>query len=164
MNIRVICDSSYLSIGKTTFIILASTETERMPSLSQRGGYVKYHKVNTVDDGFVDAQFRKPPPKPPVKSILLAVFLFTLGSLLLIIGSLLFTGYIDVQVGYVVCIMFCKEDCFHTKLKTSFSILHSMAFFFSTRPLMFKGKYPWALHQTSYQNLHQSSFFTTSTI
>jgi len=65
--------------------------------LNRGGTHVKYHKINTVDDGFVDAQFRKPPPKPPVKSILLAVFLFTLGSLLLIIGSLLFTGYIDVQ-------------------------------------------------------------------
>ena len=72
-----------------------------MPSLLQRGAtQVKYHKINTVDDGFVDAQFRKPPPKPPTKSILLAVFLFVLGSLLLIIGSLLFTGYIDVQVSY----------------------------------------------------------------
>ena len=70
-----------------------------MPSLLQRGqSHVKYHKVNAVDDGFVDAQFRKPPPTPPVKSILLAIFLFTLGSLLLIIGSLLFTGYIDVKV------------------------------------------------------------------
>ena len=77
-----------------------------MPSLLQRGGAsVKYHKVNTVDDGFVDAQFRKPPPKPPIKSILLAVFLFTFGSLLLIIGSLLFTGYIDVQVCFTA--IFC---------------------------------------------------------
>lgn len=71
-----------------------------MPSLLKRGDtQVKYHKVNSVDDGFIAAQFRKPPPEPPIKSILLAVFLFTLGSLLLTIGSLLFTGYIDVKVG-----------------------------------------------------------------
>lgn len=69
-----------------------------MPSLAKNSTSVRYHKVKTVDDGFVDAQFRKPPPKPPTKAILLAVFLFTLGTLLLVIGSLLFTGYIDVEV------------------------------------------------------------------
>eukprot|EP00112_Aurelia_sp_Birch-Aquarium-sp1_P006597 Seg1724.10 transcript_id=Seg1724.10/GoldUCD/mRNA.D3Y31 product="hypothetical protein" protein_id=Seg1724.10/GoldUCD/D3Y31 len=68
-----------------------------MPSLAKNSSSVRYHKVKTVDDGFVDAQFRKPPPKPPTKAILLAVFLFTLGTLLLVIGSLLFTGYIDVE-------------------------------------------------------------------
>ena len=71
-----------------------------MPTL-RNSTTVKYHKVHSVDDGFIDAQFRKPPPKPPVKAILLAVFLFTLGTLLLVIGALLFTGYIDVEVFYI---------------------------------------------------------------
>ena len=49
------------------------------------------------EDGFQDAQFRAKPPKVPVKSIILAAFLFCVGTTLLIIGSLLFTGYFDVQ-------------------------------------------------------------------
>ena len=43
-------------------------------------------------------QFKKPPPKIPYKAIGLAAALFTGGTLLLIIGSLLLTGYIDVKV------------------------------------------------------------------
>ncbi|XP_066910437.1 transmembrane protein 230-like [Clytia hemisphaerica] len=58
---------------------------------------VRYHRINKNDDGFIDAQFREPPPKIPYKAIGLAIFLFTLGTLLLTIGSLLFTGYFDVK-------------------------------------------------------------------
>lgn len=43
-------------------------------------------------------QFRKPPPKVPVKAICLASGLFFVGTILLVIGSLLFTGYFDVKV------------------------------------------------------------------
>lgn len=47
---------------------------------------------------FLLFQFIKPPPKVPWKAIVLAFFLFTVGTLLLIFGSLLFTGYFDVKV------------------------------------------------------------------
>lgn len=47
---------------------------------------------------FLFFQFIKPPPKVPWKALLLAFFLFTVGTLLLIFGSLLFTGYFDVKV------------------------------------------------------------------
>ena len=43
-------------------------------------------------------QFIKPPPKVPWKALVLAFFLFTVGTLLLIFGSLLFTGYFHVKV------------------------------------------------------------------
>ncbi|XP_029212919.1 transmembrane protein 230-like [Acropora muricata] len=57
---------------------------------------VKYEKVSP-DDGYIDAQFIKPPPKVPWRAIFLATFLFSVGTVLLVIGSLLFTGYIDVK-------------------------------------------------------------------
>jgi len=43
-------------------------------------------------------QFQKPPPKFPKKAIILAVVLFVLGGTLLVVGSLLLTGYIDAKV------------------------------------------------------------------
>ena len=43
-------------------------------------------------------QFVKPPPKVPLRSIGLAIILFIFGTVLLIVGSLLFTGHIDVKV------------------------------------------------------------------
>lgn len=56
---------------------------------------VRYHKLTKSDDGFVDMQFNLPPPKIPYKAIILAVVLFVVGSVLIIVGSLLLTGYID---------------------------------------------------------------------
>ena len=44
-------------------------------------------------------QFRRPPPKVPVKAICLASGLFFVGTILLVFGSLLFSGYFDVKVG-----------------------------------------------------------------
>ncbi|KAI0221186.1 transmembrane protein 230 [Lamellibrachia satsuma] len=55
----------------------------------------KYHRMARADDGFTDIQFKKPPPVVPYKAICLAVTLFLGGSLLIVIGSLLLTGYID---------------------------------------------------------------------
>ncbi|KAI8789702.1 transmembrane protein 230 [Biomphalaria glabrata] len=59
----------------------------------------KYKRLhNTVaGDGFVDIQFEKPPPKVPYRAILLATGLFVVGSVLIIVGSLLLTGYINAQ-------------------------------------------------------------------
>lgn len=47
---------------------------------------------------FLYFQFIRPPPKIPWKAILLATFLFSVGTILLVVGSLLFTGYVDVKV------------------------------------------------------------------
>ncbi|XP_057306596.1 transmembrane protein 230-like [Hydractinia symbiolongicarpus] len=58
---------------------------------------VRYHRINRNDDGYVDAQFVEPAPKVPYKAIGLAVFLFTLGTILLTVGCLLVTGHIDVK-------------------------------------------------------------------
>ncbi|XP_041368287.1 transmembrane protein 230-like [Gigantopelta aegis] len=57
----------------------------------------RYHKLTKADDGYIDLQFQKPPPKVPYKAILLATVLFVGGSVLIIIGALLLTGYIDAQ-------------------------------------------------------------------
>lgn len=43
-------------------------------------------------------QFKKSPPKIPYKAIALAVFLFLIGSLLIIFGALLLSGTIKVEV------------------------------------------------------------------
>uniref|UniRef100_W5NGS4 Transmembrane protein 230 n=2 Tax=Lepisosteus oculatus TaxID=7918 RepID=W5NGS4_LEPOC len=57
---------------------------------------VKYSKLADSDDGYIDLQFKKSPPKVPYKAIALAAVLFLIGSLLIIIGALLLTGYIEV--------------------------------------------------------------------
>ncbi|GFR75665.1 transmembrane protein 230-like [Elysia marginata] len=61
----------------------------------------KYKRLSTprnaAGDGFLDIQFEKPPPKIPYKAILLAAALFLAGSALIIVGSLLLTGYINAK-------------------------------------------------------------------
>ncbi|XP_006887650.1 PREDICTED: transmembrane protein 230-like [Elephantulus edwardii] len=55
---------------------------------------VKYSRLST-DDGYIDLQFKKSPPKIPYKAIALATVLFLIGAFLIIIGSLLLAGYIS---------------------------------------------------------------------
>ncbi|KAM4616457.1 transmembrane protein 230b [Polymixia lowei] len=54
---------------------------------------VRYSKLACDDDGYIDLQFKRSPPKVPYKAIALATVLFLIGSLLIIIGSLLLAGY-----------------------------------------------------------------------
>ncbi|XP_059148760.1 transmembrane protein 230-like [Physella acuta] len=70
-----------------------------MPRKSVDKVSTKYKRLgNTLSgDGFVDMQFEKPAPKVPYKAILLATGLFVCGSVLIIVGSLLLTGYINAQ-------------------------------------------------------------------
>lgn len=56
-----------------------------------------YEKVPSEDSGFSDAQFEVPPPKVPWKAVSLAVFLFVLGFILLVVGSLIVSGHIDTK-------------------------------------------------------------------
>uniref|UniRef100_A0A3Q3G9K4 Transmembrane protein 230 n=1 Tax=Labrus bergylta TaxID=56723 RepID=A0A3Q3G9K4_9LABR len=49
---------------------------------------VRYSRLASDDDGYIDLQFKKPPPKVPYKAIALATVLFLIGSLLIIIVSL----------------------------------------------------------------------------
>lgn len=58
---------------------------------------VRYSRLATDDDGYIDLQFKKSPPKVPYKAIALATILFLIGSLLIIIGSLLLAGYFGVN-------------------------------------------------------------------
>ncbi|KAK1800675.1 hypothetical protein P4O66_005880 [Electrophorus voltai] len=58
---------------------------------------VKYSRLAESDEGYIDLQFKRTPPKVPYKAIALAVFLFLVGSLLIIVGSLLLAGYIHVS-------------------------------------------------------------------
>ncbi|KAL8613360.1 hypothetical protein ACOMHN_052599 [Nucella lapillus] len=56
----------------------------------------KYHRLAHVsDDGYIDLQFEKPPPKIPYKAIFLATVLFVVGSTLIVIGALLLSGMIN---------------------------------------------------------------------
>ncbi|XP_067656815.1 transmembrane protein 230-like [Haliotis asinina] len=58
----------------------------------------KYHKLTrTGGDGYIDLQFERPPPKIPYKAILLATGLFVAGSILIVVGALLLSGYISPQ-------------------------------------------------------------------
>ncbi|XP_058419147.1 transmembrane protein 230 isoform X1 [Diceros bicornis minor] len=56
---------------------------------------VKYSRLSSTDDGYIDLQFKKSPPKIPYKAIALATVLFLFGAFLIIIGSLLLAGYIS---------------------------------------------------------------------
>ncbi|XP_071209355.1 transmembrane protein 230-like [Salvelinus alpinus] len=57
---------------------------------------VRYSKLASDDDGYIDLQFKKSPPKVPYKAIALATGLFLIGSLLITIGALLLAGYFEV--------------------------------------------------------------------
>uniref|UniRef100_A0A673HFY8 Transmembrane protein 230 n=1 Tax=Sinocyclocheilus rhinocerous TaxID=307959 RepID=A0A673HFY8_9TELE len=56
---------------------------------------VKYSRLADSDEGYIDLQFKKTPPKVPYKAIALATFLFLVGSVLIVVGSLLLAGYIN---------------------------------------------------------------------
>ncbi|XP_062340478.1 transmembrane protein 230a [Osmerus eperlanus] len=58
---------------------------------------IKYSRLADSEDGYIDLQFKKSPPKVPYKAIALATFLFLIGSFLIIIGSLLLSGSIKVE-------------------------------------------------------------------
>ncbi|KAJ7987255.1 hypothetical protein DPEC_G00336840 [Dallia pectoralis] len=57
---------------------------------------VKYSRLSNDDDGYIDLQFKKNPPKVPYKAIGLAAFLFLIGSVLIVIGAFLLSGSIEV--------------------------------------------------------------------
>ncbi|XP_048746843.1 transmembrane protein 230-like [Ostrea edulis] len=62
------------------------------------GGSAKYHKLTkSSDDGYIDLQFQRPPPKAPYKAIMLATLLFSIGTVLLVVGALLLSGYISAE-------------------------------------------------------------------
>ncbi|XP_016413134.1 transmembrane protein 230-like [Sinocyclocheilus rhinocerous] len=67
---------------------------------------VKYSRLADSDEGYIDLQFKKTPPKVPYKAIALATFLFLVGSVLIVVGSLLLAGYINV--------MLSKQNCNRT--------------------------------------------------
>ncbi|MCJ8742794.1 hypothetical protein PDJAM_G00086400 [Pangasius djambal] len=81
----------------------AALDKVMMPARSSSAGggisnnKVKYSRLADSDEGYIDLQFKRSPPKVPYKAIALATFLFLIGSLLIIIGSLLLTGYIHVE-------------------------------------------------------------------
>ncbi|XP_026976634.1 transmembrane protein 230-like [Sagmatias obliquidens] len=63
---------------------------------------VKYSRFSSTDDGYIDLQFKKGPPKIPYKAIALATVLFwkphgvvLMGAFLIIIGSLLLADYVS---------------------------------------------------------------------
>ncbi|XP_029095547.1 transmembrane protein 230-like [Monodon monoceros] len=55
---------------------------------------VKYSRLSSTEDGYIDLQFKKGPPKIALVTVLPMV-LFLIGAFLIIIGSLLLAGYIS---------------------------------------------------------------------
>lgn len=68
-----------------------------MPARNTINNGVRYSKLASDDDGYIDLQFKKSPPKVPYKAIALATVLFLIGSILITIGSLLLAGYFEVE-------------------------------------------------------------------
>lgn len=68
----------------------SSSSSSSYPSSS-----AKYQRLTQEDDGFVDDQFKSGPKRIPWKAIGYAMLLFAAGTLLLVVGSLLVTGYLD---------------------------------------------------------------------
>ncbi|XP_002158372.3 transmembrane protein 230 isoform X1 [Hydra vulgaris] len=66
-------------------------------SIRKVNSSARYHKLNNSDEDFVDSQFQSLPTTFPTKAVALAIFLFILGTILLVIGCMLLTGYIDVM-------------------------------------------------------------------
>ncbi|XP_028852765.1 transmembrane protein 230b [Denticeps clupeoides] len=58
---------------------------------------VRYSRLASDDDGYIDLQFKRSPPKVPYKAIALAAVLFLIGSVLIVIGALLQAGYFNVE-------------------------------------------------------------------
>ncbi|XP_017768950.1 PREDICTED: transmembrane protein 230 isoform X2 [Nicrophorus vespilloides] len=58
---------------------------------------VDYTKLSACDNGFVDAQFVLPPEKIPWKAVAYAAILLVTGMVLLVLGSLVVSGHIDVK-------------------------------------------------------------------
>ncbi|KAI4881593.1 hypothetical protein NFI96_022903 [Prochilodus magdalenae] len=78
-----------------------NTVTSGLPSSK-----VRYSKLASDDDGYIDlqdphrtttGQFKRSPPKVPYKAIALATVLFLIGTVLIVIGALLLSGYFGVQ-------------------------------------------------------------------
>ncbi|CAM4719052.1 unnamed protein product [Leuciscus chuanchicus] len=68
-----------------------------MPARNTINNGVRYSKLASDDDGYIDLQFKKSPPKVPYKAIALATVLFLIGSILITIASLLLAGYFQVD-------------------------------------------------------------------
>ncbi|XP_067268878.1 transmembrane protein 230b [Pseudorasbora parva] len=68
-----------------------------MPARNTINSGVRYSKLASDDDGYIDLQFKRSPPKVPYKAIALATVLFLIGSILITIGSLLLAGYFGVD-------------------------------------------------------------------
>lgn len=58
---------------------------------------VDYTKLAANDNNFIDAQFIIPPQKIPWKAIGLAASLLVIGSILLVLGSLIISGHVDMK-------------------------------------------------------------------
>lgn len=69
-------------------------------------------KSNYIFPQFHFSQFKKPPPKIPYKAIALAIFLFLIGSLLIIFGALLLAEIIPVEVSLVSVFNICSKKIY----------------------------------------------------
>ncbi|XP_024863657.1 transmembrane protein 230a isoform X1 [Kryptolebias marmoratus] len=81
-------DSCYATLRSAGSIMLAA---------GMSNNKVKYSRLAADDDGYIDLQFMKSPPKVPYKAIAVAAFLFLIGSLLIILGSLFLAGIIKIE-------------------------------------------------------------------
>uniref|UniRef100_A0AAV2IWP4 Transmembrane protein 230 n=1 Tax=Knipowitschia caucasica TaxID=637954 RepID=A0AAV2IWP4_KNICA len=84
---------------RAPFVEWAMLKASRSTMLSAgaSNNKVKYSRLAADEDGYIDLQFKRSPPKVPYKAIALALFLFLIGSLLITFGALLLSGTIEVE-------------------------------------------------------------------
>ncbi|XP_034565916.1 transmembrane protein 230a isoform X1 [Notolabrus celidotus] len=83
--------------ARTSSYAIMKAARSNMLGAGASNNKVKYSRLAADDEGYIDLQFKKSPPKVPYKAIALAIFLFLIGSLLIIFGALLLSGTIEVE-------------------------------------------------------------------
>lgn len=62
---------------------------------------MKYKRFDASKDQFTSMQFKTKEPRVPIKAIMIAFFMFISGSVMIIIGALLYSGHIDAEVNLI---------------------------------------------------------------
>jgi hypothetical protein len=84
--------------------------THIMPT--KDANFFRYHRLER-ESQYSELQFKHKEPPVPLKAILIALIMFIAGSIMIILGALLFTGYINNKVNHFLFYSYLKGNIFH---------------------------------------------------